>query len=342
MDDTQPVSEASDLCLVSLQMDDTRPVSEASDLCLVSLQMDDTQPVSDASDLCLVSLQMDNTRPVSNASDLCLVSLQMDDTRPVSDASDLSPPVPQRPSHSILESIRIERALELAGVASEANQNESGASHDTDGVVVKQDPDYQEIDVRGVAGKSPMKSPRKSPEKSVGKLVARTAGPPEVRIERKMFSSARPPLSVASSMNGSEEMLLELPWSSRLPDAKPTSQASVVPPVSASCLVSPVVTQQSYTSLSLPPPHSNHTSLSLPPPHSNHTSLSLPPPHSNHTVSALATLPRRRHDATRAAMAATSSADTHIVDRRLAADADKTRGKPPTPPMRRQPSWVRL
>ena len=276
--------------------------------CLVSLQMDDTRPVSD------------DTRPVS------------DDMRPVSDASDLSPPVPQRPSHSILEGIRIERALELAGVASGTNQNDSGASRDTDAVAVKHDPDYQEIDVQGgrkcPGGKSACKLPGKSLEKSVrkpvarpaGKAVVRPSGPPEVRIERKLFSSARPPLSVASSTNGSEEMLLELPWSSRLADAKPTSQAGVVPPVSASCLVSPVVTQQSYTSLSLPPPHTSHT------------------------VSALATLPRRRHDATRPAMGATSSqcADTHIVDRRLTADTDKTRGKPPTPPMRRQPSWVRF
>ena len=276
---------------------------------------------------------MDDSRsPVSN--DTCPVS---DDTRPVSDASDLSPPVPQRPSHSILEGIRIERALELAGVASEANQNDSGVSRDADVVVLKQDPDYQEIDVRGdrrSAGKSSCMLTAKSLEKSVGKPVARPAekpvarpsgkpvarpaGPPEVRIERKLFSSVRPPLSVASSTNGSEEMLLELPWSSRLPDAKPTSQAGVVPPVSASCLVSPVVTQQSYTSLSLPPPHSSHV------------------------VTALATLPRRRHDATRPAMGAISSqsADTHIVDRRLTADTDKTRGKPPTPPMRRQPSWV--
>ena len=259
--------------------------------------------------------------------------LQTDDVRPVSDTSDLSPPVPQRPSDSILETIRLERALELAGVAPAANHSEGGLSHDL--VSRRQDPDYQEIEEEEAVwetgrpgreatgktlGKSPVKSSGKSQEKSAGKSSGRSAGPPEVRIERKHFPHTRPPLSIASSTNGSEEMLLELPWSSRQPDPQPASQPSLVqaPPVNSLCPL-----------MSLP------SSSGQPYP-----SLSLPPPHLNHTVSALATLPRRRRDKTAVNSYTNQCVDTHIVDRRLLLDTDQTRTKPPTPPMRRQPSWV--
>jgi len=289
--------------------------------------------VSDTSDLSPPVLQTDDVRPVSDTSDLSPPVLQTDDVRPVSDTSDLSPPVPQRPSDSILETIRLERALELAGVAPAANHSEGGLSHDL--VSRRQDPDYQEIEeeeaeremgrpgreATGKAlGKSPVKSSGKSQEKSAGKSSGRSAGPPEVRIERKHFPHTRPPLSVASSTNGSEEMLLELPWSSRQPDSQPASQPSLVqtPPVNSLCPL-----------MSLPSSSGQH-----------YPSLSLPPPHLNHTVSALATLPRRRRDKTVVNSYTNQCVDTHIVDRRLLLDTDKTRTKPPTPPMRRQPSWV--
>ena len=264
--------------------------------------------------------------------------LQTDDLRPVSDVSDLSPPVPQRPSDSILESIRLERALELAGVSSAASQNDGGTSHDTDAVAIKQDPDYQEIDDRDAGksarestdkalGKSAVRSSGKSLEKSVGKSAGRSAGPPEVRIERKLFPCVRPPQSLASSTNGSEEMLLELPCSSRQPDIKPACQPCLVqaPPVNSMCPLLFI-------------PSTSHTSATK----QSFIPLSLAPPHSNHTVSALATLPRRHRDSTKATVSAYTNqcVDTHIVDRRLLVDADKTWTKPPTPPMRRQPSWV--
>lgn len=271
--------------------------------------------------------------PIDAARQLHRLSVQTDDVRPVSDMSDLSPPVPQRPSDSILETIRLERALELAGVASAANHSEGGLSHDP--ASYRQDPDYQEIEEeeavretgkpgREATGKtlgtSPVKLSDKALEKSAGKSTGKSVGPPEVRIERKHFPSTRHPLSVASSTNGSEEMLLELPWSSRKRDPQPASQPCLVqaPPVHSLChplMPLPSTSCQQYPTLSLPPPHLNHT------------------------VSALATLPRRRRDKVVVNSYSNQCADTHIVDRRLLLDTDKTRTKPPTPPMRRQPSW---
>ena len=128
--------------------------------------------------------------------------LQETDSRP--NSGDISPPeIPQRPSSSILENFRRER--DLVDVPTTEVQKKSPRAMESSPEIedpvldnmadVSDDDDfeplYQEIDDNHQSKYEPK----------------RRAGPPQVRIERKIFPNPQMTSSMISSTNGSEEML---------------------------------------------------------------------------------------------------------------------------------------
>ena len=259
-------------------------------------------------------------------------------------SSDISPPIPKRPSSSILENLRRER--ELDEIHQEiTSRMKADLSPDLDeqlgdeGVL---DADYQEIDQNHESKYEPKRS----------------AGPPQVRIERKVFPLPRlQASSMVSSTNGSEEMLdrtdvsltRQLVPTLNLPRGAgrhnfPTSTSSNNNTAGGS-------TDTAHTPKSPPSPLTPY--LPDPPPNSPSAVCPLTTANPDHTVSALATLPRRgKKDPVVQKFFPSHMRDygALTIDRRLrgkGSDFDRSqsergraRPKPPTPPMRRLPSWV--
>ena len=253
-------------------------------------------------------------------------------------SDDVSPPVPKRPSSSILECIRHERELEDLqddlsypltsdlglGWVRDAQQRELSPEGDDNMVITDccLEPDYQEIDDNHESKYEP-------------KVLRQ--GPPQVRIERKVFNPILHSSSVISSATGSEEML----------DRQMSSGSFVMPGQSDGTATD---NNNSMASLSPSTPGVSFLSTSQPTPASVAALYAVP--HSKNNVSVLATLPRRKKDGQKVF----PSRDYTIMDRRYLAGrgGDMTgvpfersfseraprRAKPPTPPMRRLPSWV--
>ena len=182
------------------------------------------------------------------------------------------------------------------------------------------EPDYQEID-----------------DNHESKYEPKRTMPPQIRIERKVFNPQTHCSSVMSSVAGSEEALAKrvsqhtyaVPHANRKKEVTPAnSQGEDSPPVS----LTPKV-----------PPSPLTPFLPDPPPNTPGSLYPYPEGHSTQTVSALATLPRRRKDAQRF-----FSRDYAVVGpegtafERSYSERGHIHGKPPTPPMRRLPSWVSL
>ncbi len=284
--------------------------------------------------------------------------LQKLDSRPISTSTTLSddsftPPVPQRPSSSVLESIRQEREFEeLRGqLARDAGHGPADISHGlldaVDDVSVGTDQiedeegDYQEID-----------------DNHESKYEPRKMGPPQVRIERRMFP--RTPLessvSMVSSAAGSEEMLDRDANRTFEPLAAKKSSNSGSKARNGPPLLQSHSRDTSPKPADVPPSPRAVPPSTLPTfhaflPHdtsSQHSDDDQYPYHqTSHTVSALATLPRRRKD--KAPPVYKREYEVQTLDRRLPAreafershsERGRPRPIPPTPPLRRLPSWV--
>ena len=282
-----------------------------------------------------------------------LLSLQSQsdtESRPMSSVSEDSfcPPIPKRPSSSILATIRQERELEQLQEEI-ANRMQTELSPDLEDNMadtnVYLEGDYQEID-----------------DNHESKYEPRKFGPPQVRIERKVFPKHfQHSASIVSSTAGSEEML-DRPLatssivgsSSPVPQGEPLSQ----PPLMmrrqhAPGKLTSISTTDSSEPLTLSPksPPSPLTPL-LPmvPPNSPLPHGPFSSSHTSHTVSALATLPRHKKGTKMFVYTPPREYETQTIDRRLPSKKDafersqsergRIRPKPPTPPLRRLPSWV--
>ena len=247
----------------------------------------------------------------------------------------INPPIPKRPSSSIMESIWHERELaqlhkDIAKtMSSEASPDlEEDNIHDNDADI---EPDYQEIDDNHESKYEPK----------------RFNGPPQVRIERKVFPSRVMVSSYVSSTTGSEEILDRV-------DSLPSSSFPTNPLAMPLSTHSDCHTSNPPNTLGPLPKfrpagggaQSKESPLDL-----DDCDYSVPPPmlQSTRMVSALATLPRRKKDVKKF-YPPTSSVnqpyETQTVDRRLLKKGNnfershsERKPKPPTPPMRRLPSW---
>ena len=268
------------------------------------------------------------------------------DSRCESSVSYTPPEIPQRPSSSVMETFRQERELEsLHSEVSKRLQGDSPSHMQTesspeleDNMVEHDDfePLYQEID-----------------DNHESKYEPKCSGPPQVRIERKVFPN--PQLmssSLISSTTGSEEML-----DSQTSHTSSTGATSSPPQLRP--LRDPSATSTPYAR---PKPKAKADPINVPA-FLPLTRTQSPPAicpfaaaSKNHTFSALATVPRRKKD--NRLQAADLKPASH--DHRLPGTKDDTRTipyehlradatgrvripgmKPPTPPMRRLPSWVR-
>ena len=277
---------------------------------------------------------------------------QETDSRPVS--GDIDPPaIPKRPSSSILETFRRERQLEelgfdLTSASPEAVPHDLGHVQmdlspdlddhmDNDGVDGDDDDDdddfepvYQEIDDNHESKYAPKRSVEKN--SNIERLV-----PPQVRIERRVFPN--PHLhssSMVSSTTGSEETLHR-----HLNNQGANSAMSSSMEMTSSSETPMAATPKT------PPTPAVPFLADVPPSSAMTDEYPYAVPHSTHTVSALATMPRRKKDnkiqikvASRERNLAGTRDDSTTIPHETARGVRITRTKPPTPPMRRLPSWV--
>jgi len=283
--------------------------------------------------------------------------------------SDVCPPLPKRPSSSIMADIRSELGLderheEKPRLQSDSRDSPVHANGTTaysfsakNGGKTKSDADDYEY-IPDVVLKEEDSS-------GAGDLGTKLTCAPPLRIERKIFSGDRLPrsLSIVSSSTGSRE-LLNCEMNSSTCSQYDTDVVSTFEDGSnASCTGARVErsihsTTDSSTSVTLTPkevPSPLTPFLPIVPPNS-------PLPvvaegqqqHASQFVSALVTMPRCKKDAQRffpSSPMQDVNGGTYgpmTIDRKgykkgyFDTSAAILRPKPPTPPIRRLPSWVRL
>ena len=189
--------------------------------------------------------------------------------------------------------------------------------------------------------------------------------PPQVRIERKVFPNPHlHPASMVSSTGGSEERLMRHP-ATGLPSAMSSSfemtSSSETPLATTPCNPKgPQIAETSFMPrvLQNPEPSPNAAaaavgavgalaSVSSSSPATDDVEYPYAVPHSTQMVSALATMPRRKKDnkiqinvAARDRNLPGTKDDSSTIPQETARGMGLNRTKPPTPPMRRLPSWV--
>lgn len=210
------------------------------------------------------------------------------------------------------------------------------------------EPLYQEIDYNNESKYAPKRS-KPSSTPAADRMV-----PPQVRIERKVFPNPHlhPTASMASSTTGSEERLpyrimttpgmmsdsLEMTSSSETPI--PSSPPRTAPPHDFHS----TPTTDTTNTTTPPPSHSSPVES----PNRAVDDYAYAVPHSTHMVSALATMPRRKKDNKIQINVATArdrnlpgtKDDSSTIPQETARGMGLHQMKPPTPPMRRLPSWV--
>ncbi len=201
------------------------------------------------------------------------------------------------------------------------------------------DPVYQEID-----------------DNHESKYEPRRMAPPQVRIERKIFPNPQMSSSMISSTNGSEEMLdRPLPF---VKNRQSRGDPKLIDPRADARMESPPTSSQHTTPFEILSPKSPHTQYPinsfLPEevPNSVNPVCPFTLPYGNYTVSALATMPRMKKNNklqigdfkpmshSRHCPGTKDDTSTIPYEHIHAERGILGRIKPPTPPMRRLPSWV--
>lgn len=166
----------------------------------------------------------------------------------------------------------------------------------------------------------------------------RTKRVPQIEIKRKVFPSKVPPSSIISSSNDSHELLnLDV-------IGRQSTHSSFDTPGKGEALTADVLTPVTLTPKEPPSPLTPF--LPNVPPNSPLPGGSFYAAQGSQVVSAVATMPRRKKDSekflTQVHHNASSKYGPLTISRnyKKVYDPTRIRPKPPTPPVRRLPSWV--
>ena len=254
-------------------------------------------------------------------------------------SSDFLPPVSREPSNSLLNNIsndhHIANSLSDCGSGARLLPNNDMIVNGN-----QLDSDYQEIEENHESKYRPVAMQTPPPRCA-----------PQIKIERKVFACANLPhsLSIGSSTTGSRE-----PLDSESTNGRQTPpfhlMTSSCPPVTGGGSSADDLTPVTLSPKEPPSPLTPF--LPTVPPNSPHALGPFPAAHGSRMVSALATMPRRKKDMQKffPTMATTVTTDKSAdygpltIDRKYkkSCESARLRPKPPTPPMRRLPSWVIL